>query len=312
MADFSGELSDKKQRKVTFKKKLDDYLDKYKNLFILCIDNVGSNQMQQVRHALRGEAELLMGKNTIIRKVITDAIPRNPKLEALLPCINGNIGFCFTDGDLPSLRKKITENVVPAAAKSGAFAPVDVVIPAGPTGLDPGQTSFFQSMNIATKISRGTIEIVTPVNLITKGNRVSSSAVELLSKLNIKPFEYGIQVTHVYEDGSLYDAKVMDLTDDDLKNKFFNGVRHVAAISMALHYPNAASLPHIILNGFTHLVAISLETDYTFEESQRFKDYLANPEAFAAAAAPAAAAAAPEPEPEPEEEEEEMDFDLFG
>jgi large subunit ribosomal protein LP0 len=311
-ADFTGELSAKKQRKLAFRNKLDRFLEEYENIFILCIDNVGSNQMQQVRQSLRGEAELLMGKNTIIRMVVTEAAAKNPKLEPLIPYIKGNMGFCFTNGDLPSLRKKIIENQVPAAAKSGGFAPVSVTIPTGPTGLDPGQTAFFQAMNIATKISRGTIEIVTEVQLIKEGDRVSSSAVALLSKLGIRPFFFGIQVTHVYENGSFYDAKVMDLTDDDLKNKFFAGVRHVAAISLALHYPTAASLPHLILNAFGHLVAVSLETDYTFEESQRFKDYLANPDAFAAAAPAGGAAAAPAPEPEPEEEEEEMDFDLFG
>jgi hypothetical protein len=33
------------------------------------VDNVGSKQMQQIRFALRGHAEVLMGKNTRIRKV---------------------------------------------------------------------------------------------------------------------------------------------------------------------------------------------------------------------------------------------------
>ena len=52
--------------------------------------------------------------------------------------------------------------------KSGAFAPVDVIIPAGPTGLDPGQTAFFQAVNIGTKIARGSIEIVNDVLFINQ------------------------------------------------------------------------------------------------------------------------------------------------
>ncbi|CAN0282083.1 unnamed protein product, partial [Hapterophycus canaliculatus] len=33
-------------------------------------DNVGSNQMAKIRFALRGSATVLMGKNTMMRKVI--------------------------------------------------------------------------------------------------------------------------------------------------------------------------------------------------------------------------------------------------
>jgi large subunit ribosomal protein LP0 len=48
---------------------------------------------------------------------------------------------------------------VPAAARAGAVSPVEVIIPAGSTGLDPGQTAFFQVLNIGTKIARGSIEV---------------------------------------------------------------------------------------------------------------------------------------------------------
>lgn len=310
---MSGQMSDKKVRKRAFRAKLEELLDKYKNIFVLTIDNVGSNQMQQVRLALRGRAELLMGKNTIIRLVVAEAAKKNPKLEALLPHLKGNMGFCFTnETDLAQLRQDIISNKVPAAAKSGAFAPISVTIPAGPTGLDPGQTAFFQAMNIATKIVKGTIEIVTEVKLITANERVTASAVALLSKLNIKPFFFGIVVATVYEDGEAYDAAVMDLTEADLLNKFFGGVRHVAALSMALNYPTLASLPHIIMNGFNHIAALGLATGCEFPLLEEIKKNVGTGGGGGGGgggAAPAAAAPAPAPEPE---EEEEMDFDLFG
>lgn len=232
------------------------------------------------------------------------------------------MGFVFTNGDLAELREKIQKNKVPAPAKSGMFAPVDVIVPPGPTGLDPGQTSFFQALNIGTKISRGSIEIMSSVHLIRKGERVSSSAVSLLTKLNIKPFFFGIVVSMIYEDGSVYDASILDLSEQDLLNKFFNGVSKVAAIGLEIGTPNAATIPHSFANALKKMVSLSLVTEYTFEESAIYKD----PEALAAMAAAAAgggaaaggddekkddgAAAAAE---ESEEEEEEQDASaLFG
>ena len=49
---------------------------------------------------------------------------------------------------------------VEAPAKAGAVAPCDVVVPAQNTGLGPEKTSFFQALQIQTKISKGTIEIL--------------------------------------------------------------------------------------------------------------------------------------------------------
>lgn len=61
---------------------------------------------------------------------------------------------------------------MPAPARAGSLAPVNVIVPAGPTGCDPGQTSFFQVLQIATKITKGQIEITTPVQILKAGDKV--------------------------------------------------------------------------------------------------------------------------------------------
>ena len=56
-------------------------------------------------------------------------------------------------------------------------------------------SSFFQALSIATKISRGTIEILSEVHLIKKDEKVGFSEAALLKMLNIFPFSYGVRVT---------------------------------------------------------------------------------------------------------------------
>jgi len=257
-------------RKASLKQKVDKYLQEYKHILVCTVDNVGSHQMQKVRISLRGKAVVLMGKNTICRKAIREQLDSNPKLEALLPYVKGNIGFVFTNDDLNVVRKIILENKVPASAKQGSYAPIDVFVPPGPTGLDPGQTGFFQALNISTKIARGSIEIITEVHLIKAGEKISASHVALLSKLNINPFFYGIKVTHVYDDGSVYEASVLDWTKEDMYEKFFGGVRKIAALSLAIGYPTLASLPHIIGGAFSKLIYIGAASGYDFKEAKAF------------------------------------------
>jgi len=273
----------RKARKKRFKEKLEQLLQEYNNILIVGIDNVGSFQMQKIRIALRKKAVMIMGKNTLMRMILREQILKNPKLEALLALVKGNMGFVFTNGDLNEIRNAIVENKVPAVAKSGTIAPVDVFVPAGPTGMDPGQTSFFQALNIATKIARGSIEIVNTVHLIKAGDKVTSSAVALLGKLDIKPFFYGVVVNHIYENGAVYPVAILDVTQDELLEKFLGGVRKIAALSLAIGYPTEATLPHSLSFGLKKLLALSFSTAYKFKES----------EALVKAAATAATAPAP-------------------
>jgi len=279
--DAPETIGDKrKRRKKVYVETLLQLCRTYSSILLINIDNVGSMQLANVRMANRGKAVFLMGKNTLIRKMLKQEAANDPRLNALVPHVRGNVGLVFTNGDLIELRDAIVSHQVPAAAKTGAIAPVDVFVPPGPTGMDPGQTSFFQALNIATKIMRGCIEIINQVHLINAGDKVSSSHVALLTKLNIKPFFYGIKVLKVYEEGDVYSAEVMDYTDDLLLGRFFSAVRKLAALSMSVQYPNLASIPHIFTNAMKKIVAIALETDCLFKEAEVYKDMIENPEKY--------------------------------
>jgi len=309
----------KSTRKQQYFGRLIKLLDEYPKIFIVGADNVGSNQMSKIRHALRGKAVLLMGKNTMIRKAIRGHIENNKALEALLPHIKGNIGFVFAKDDLGDIKKKITDLKVGAPAKAGSIAPCDVIVPAGPTGMEPTQTSFLQALNIQSKITRGQVEITADVHLIKQGQKVGASEANLCAKLDIKPFSYGLIIKTVYESGSIYDASFLDMTDDVIIQKFQSGVRNIASLSLALHYPTVASVPHSVITGYKKVLSIGLGTEYTFPKLEEVKKALANPGA-SAPAKPAATETkgkeAPketkkkEPEPEPEEDAD-MGLGLF-
>jgi len=313
------------ERKAEYFTRMKSYLGSYTKAFIVDVDNVGSQQLQLTRRDLRGRAEILMGKNTMMRKIIREYVEENPDSPAALleeQC-RGNIGFVFTNGDLTKVREILESNVRPAPARVGGVAPSTVIVPKGPTGCDPGQTNFFQTLQIATKITKGQIEIVNDIELVKTGEKVTASQAALLQKLNICPFTYGLGLKAVYDNGSVFDAKVLDITEDVLLAKFAAALSIVTSVSLALGYPTQASVPHIIANAFKAIVAITVGCDnYSFDKANSYKEYLKDPSKFAVASSgPAAAAssggAAPAAAKEEEkEEEEEMDLggglDMFG
>jgi large subunit ribosomal protein LP0 len=310
-----------KARKQEYSQRMEQLLDTYSKIFIVACDNVGSKQMQQTRTALRKSAVLLMGKNTLMRKVLNLYIKKHPghPYEQLYAKLKGNVGFIFTNSDLSSVKTVIESNKVPAPARVGSIAPIDVVVPAGPTSCDPGQTSFFQVLQIPTKINKGRIEITNPVPLVKCGDKIGNSEAALLQKLDIKPFSYGLVIEHIYDNGVLFDAKALEYTDDVLQEKFIFALRSITSLSLALGYPTIASLPHVIGNAFKMLVAVAVECEnFTFDKAEPFKAFLKDPTAFAVAAPVATSAAASKPVEkveEKEEEEEEVDLgagNMFG
>merc|ERR1719329_141613 len=199
---------------------------------------------------------------------------------------------------------------------------VDLSLPSGPTGMDPSQTAFFQALNIATKIVKGQIELVSETVLLKKEERVNASTAILLGKLSVKPFEYGMEVQQVYQDGTVFDAAVLDISDSVLIGKFMAGVANMAAFSREVGIPTEAGLPHAFGNAFKNVAALVGDIDFTFKELEEVKKFFADPEAYAAAnpgaaAAPAGASGGSGAAKQEkaavveEEEEEEMDFGLF-
>ncbi|XP_076362109.1 ribosomal protein LP0 [Tachypleus tridentatus] len=296
--------------------KLVQLLDEYPKCFIVGVDNVGSRQMQQIRHSLRQSAVVLMGKNTMIRKAIRGHLENNSALEKILPHIKGNVGFVFTKEDLIEVRDKILDNKVKAPAKAGALAPCDVKIPPQNTGLGPEKTSFFQALQIPTKISKGTIEILNEIHLIKKDDKVGASEATLLNMLNISPFTFGLIINQVYDSGTVFSPAILDITTEDLRTKFLEGVRNVAAVSLQIGYPTIASIPHSIVRGLKNLIAIAVETDITFKEAEMAKEYIKDPSKFASTATAEVVAPTTEATPkaaEKEESEESEDDDMgFG
>jgi len=308
------------ERKQNFKITLEKLLSNYARMFVVELDNVTSNQMHQVRMAMRGKAEMFVGKNTMVRFVIKKfgEEHKNQALFALADELEGNVALIFTNEDLRDIRPIILANRKEAPARVGSIAQRTVIVPAGPTGLEPTQTSFFQALQIPTKINKGAVEIMSDVTILTEGHKCGASQVALLNKLNIRPFSYGLVIRKLYDDGSVLTPSILDISKDDVKDILVSAIQNIAAVGLATGIPNKASFPHILADAFKNLLAVAVETSYDFPQAKQIKEVLKNPGAFAAAAAPAAAApaaagkaAAKAPEPEPEPEEEESAFSLF-
>ncbi|KAM3463865.1 hypothetical protein MY5147_003577 [Beauveria neobassiana] len=309
-------MGGKTANKAGYFDKLKGLLEEYKSIFIVEIDNVTSQQMHEIRHSLRGKGVVLMGKNTMVRRALKGFINDTPEYERLLPYVKGNVGFVFTNDDLKEIRDIVLANRVAAPARAGALAPIDVWVPAGNTGMEPGKTSFFQALNVPTKIARGTIEITTDLKLVEKGLKVGPSEATLLNMLNISPFTFGMGIAQVYDQGQCFDASVLDVGEEQLLKTLTSCITSIASISLAINFPTLPSVMHSVVNAYKNLISVAIETEISWPEIDELKDRIANPDAYAsaapAAAATGAAAEAPKEAAKEESEAEDSDADFGG
>lgn len=179
--------SEKRIKKEEYWKKLWAFTDEYKKALLVDVDNVSSQQLNQIRHKLRPiGAKMLMGKNTLMKSSLNHKMKKPEEadedyeerkdswkdcseLDLIVKLLKGNTGIIFTNGDLSEIKKVLDDEAREAPAKVGAVAPIDVWVKAGATGLDPKQTSFFQQLNIQTKIVKTQIEIVADKKVISLG-----------------------------------------------------------------------------------------------------------------------------------------------
>merc|ERR1712167_12500 len=98
-----------------------------------------------------------------------------------------------------------------------------------------------------------------------------------------RPFNYKMEVSMVFQNGGVFSAAVLDISDAVLIGKFLNGVNNMAALSREIGIPTEAGLPHAFGNAFKNVAALIADVSFTFKEVEEVKKFLDDPEAYAAA-----------------------------
>jgi large subunit ribosomal protein LP0 len=263
-----------KDRKIVLAKELEELFDEYQKLFVVTVDNVTSNQLHEIRKSMRGTAVIYCGKNTQMRRVIRNLEETRPELEKVRQACKLNVALVFTNGNLAEVRDMILDNKKPSPAKAGAIAQVDVIIEKGVTTLEPSMTSFLQALNIGSKITKGSIEIINDIHLLHEGVKVDPSQAALLQKLDIMPFAYGLLPIGVFDGQAMFAPEILDISDEQILAAFSGALREITALSLELEKPCMASVTYSIMLAFMNMMALAAETDVTFEKAEPMKAFL--------------------------------------
>jgi large subunit ribosomal protein L10 len=195
-------------------KEIKGLLSQYNSVGIASLEKVRSAQLQKLRQKLEENACLLVVKNSLITRAVSETEDK-AGIEKLEEYLTGPNLYLFTNLNPFKLVLLLEKSRVKATARAGDVAAFDVTVPAGNTGLPPGPIiSQFTAVGLRTRIESGSVYVSKDTLVVKKGEPISAPLGSLLAKLGIKPVEVGLSLKVVYDDGVIITSENLTLDID--------------------------------------------------------------------------------------------------
>ena len=260
------------QQVAVWKKEIFDdltaLLDKYSVIAVADLQKVRSSQIQEIRKKLRGKAELVVAKNTILRKAAEKAADGKAKVDQFAESITGSKVLIFTQMNPFELTIFLNKNKVRVPAKGGDVATDDILVPAGNTGLQPGPViSEFNEAKVQTRIEGGSIFIAKDTVVVKKGEVIPVKIASLLSKLGMKPMEAGLSLSYAYDNGLLLGPNDLAFDLDQIKTDISSAARLAFGVAVEANIMLPQTAPVIISRAYRQAVALSVAAEFFTKET---------------------------------------------
>ncbi len=245
-----------------------ELLKKYSVVAVADLQKVRSSQIQEIRKKLRGKADLIVAKNTILRKAAQKTAAERQNIEKFAEALTGSKVLIFTQMDPFELIIFLNKNKVRVPAKGGDVATSDILIPAGNTGLQPGPViSEFNEAKVQTRIEGGSIFVAKDTVAVEKGDVVSTKIASLLSKLGMKPMEAGLSLSYAYDNGLILNSTELSFDLDQMKADFASAARLAFGVAVEANMMLPQTAPAIISKAYRQAVAVSVESGFFTKET---------------------------------------------
>ena len=252
-----------KEYKVKFVKELAGKLKSSKTLGIADIGRLPSKQMQAVRRGLRGKADVLMIKRSLLKRALEEA-GLNEMIEHIAPSPVVIIG----DEDAFSVFRILKNLRSPSQAKPGMVAVEDIVVKKGGTGLPPGPAiGDLQSAGIPAKIEKGQIRVIKDHVITKAGEEITQKVAAALVKLDMKPFMLGLETTAILEGGIIFKRDVLDVDIDTIVSQMGRASSNAFSLAYATGYPVKEVVEMRLRDAFGEALSLALNTDWISEET---------------------------------------------
>ncbi|HTZ41922.1 MAG TPA: 50S ribosomal protein L10 [Candidatus Omnitrophota bacterium] len=254
MKTQTGHKAHVSKKKIQSVKELTKLIGENRTVLIASIKNIPASQFQEISKKLRGKAVIKVPKRNLIGRVLDTGDEHLKKLNGK---VDDSTAIIFSDLDPFELAMELMQSKSPVRAKAGQIAPMDIEIPAGPTELMPGPAiTELGALGIQIMIDKGKISIKEAKIIAKKDEGISKNAVEVLNKLDIKPFKVGfipIAAFDIHAKKLYLEIKIdKEETLANLKNQFGKAL----AFAVSINYTSKDTIKFLLGKALSHEKAI--------------------------------------------------------
>jgi len=247
-------------------------VQKHKALGVASLQKVRAAQLQELKKKLKDIAHAQVIKNTLMKRALTE-LKDKPNLEKLEGFISGSNIFLFTDLNPFKLVLLLERGRVKTTAKAGDIAAMDVIVPAGNTGLPPGPIiSQLGSVGLPTRIEAGSVWVNRDTLVAKEGGLIDARLASVLSKLGIKPVEVGLILKAIYENGLVITEDQLHIDLDGFKRNIMEAQLNAFNLSINTAYPLSENISLLVQTA--HRKAINLALNASIPTSETIGDLL--------------------------------------
>ena len=250
-------VAEYKKKKV---KEMVDLSKQYPIVGVVNMENLPAQQLQAMRSELREKVHLFMTKKTLMRLALEKIKVDKKGVEELEKQFDGMPALIFTKDSPFKLSRILKKSKTPAPAKAGQTAPYDIIIPAGPTPFAPGPViSELSSAGLNVGVEGGKVAVKEDSTVAKRGEKISQKVAEVLTRLDIKPMEVGLDLVAAYEDGIIYHKDILEVDEKEYENNV--NLAAVQAFNLAFNttYVTNDNASLLIGKAFNDAKAIGLE-----------------------------------------------------
>lgn len=262
-------LLQEKAKEVEELKKL---IEQYQAIGVANLQKVRAAQLQELKKKLRNKVYMKVVKNTITRRALSE-IKEKTGIEDIEPHLMGSNILLLTNLNPFKLALLFEQSKVKITAKTGDVAALDVIVPAGNTGMPPGPIiSQLGSVGLATRIESGSVWVNKDTLVAKRGDVINERLASVLSKLGIKPVEAGLSIKAMYEDGVIFTEEQLHLNLAVYKRDIETAHMYAFNLSMTAAYPASGVAPLLLQKA--HFDAYNLAIYGSFPTRETIKDLL--------------------------------------
>lgn len=233
---------------------------KYPIIGVVNMENLPAANLLKIKKQLKDKVELVMTRKTLMELGLKKLNLENS--DELLGKLKGSPALMFTDENPFTLYKIIKKNKTPAPAKPGQEAPYDITLPAGPTPFAPGPViSEFAQLGIPAGVEEGKVAIKEETTVVREGEQISEQLAGMLQRLNIEPMEVGMDLVAVYEKGTIYGRKVLDIDEEQFAADLAGAASAGLNLAVEMGYTTPDTISTLIAKAFSGAKNVGVEAN---------------------------------------------------